>query len=101
METVSKICLIFLFSVLSSVPQAAKKDVAKGGKERNLDRKAQQSNSFVMNIFLGKHNTSQVFPYPVDDALTGDQRETLQLLVPPTQKFFEEVNDAAQNDLNG
>lgn len=49
-----------------------------------------------MNLFVGSSNTAQVFPYP--DALTTDQKETLQLLVDPTQKFFEEVNDAALND---
>jgi len=38
----------------------------------------------------------QVFPYP--DALTADQKETLTMLVDPTRKFFEEVNDAARND---
>lgn len=61
-----------------------------------MDKKVVQSNSFVMNLFVGSSNTSQVFPYP--DALTTDQKETLQLLVDPTQKFFEEVNDAALND---
>ena len=90
----------FLFRALSSVPQTAKKNVPKGGgKERSLDSKAVESNSFVMNTFLGKHNTSQVFPYP--DALSADQKETLQMLVDPTRKFFEEVNDAARNDREG
>lgn len=49
-----------------------------------------------MNLFLGSTNTEQVFPFP--DVLTAEQKETLQMLVDPTQKFFEEVNDAARND---
>ncbi len=40
-----------------------------------------------MNLFLGKLVTDQVFPYP--DALNEESRETLSLLVGPTQKFFE------------
>ena len=49
-----------------------------------------------MNMFLGKSCVDQVFPYP--DALTSDQRDTLNLIVDPTRKFFEEVNDPAVND---
>lgn len=82
--------------MLSSVPQPAAKNAAKETKERALDKKPVKSNSFVMNIFLGSTNTSQVLPYP--DALTADQKETLQLILDPTEKFFREVNDAALND---
>ena len=49
-----------------------------------------------MNLFLGASRLEQVFPYP--DAMNADQKETLQLLVDPTHKFFQEVNDAARND---
>ncbi len=87
----------FFFRLLSSNPQPAPKDVTKKPTtEKKLDKKPVQSSSFVMNLFLGSTNTSQVFPYP--DALTADQKETLQLLVDPTHKFFAEVNDAALND---
>jgi very long chain acyl-CoA dehydrogenase len=84
------------YRFLATATQAAPKNVNKPKKERSLDRKPVESNSFVMNLFLGKSNTEQVFPYP--DVLTTDQRETLQLLVEPTRKFFEEQNDAARND---
>ncbi|XP_042329175.1 very long-chain specific acyl-CoA dehydrogenase, mitochondrial [Sceloporus undulatus] len=47
-------------------------------------------------MFKGQINTEQVFPYP--SALTADQTQTLQELVGPVSRFFEEVNDPAKND---
>ena len=61
-----------------------------------MDRKPVDSKSFVTNIFMGRSCVEQVFPYP--DVLTSDQRETLSLIVDPTRKFFEEVNNPAVND---
>lgn len=52
--------------------------------------------SFVMNVFRGQLETRQLFPFP--NALNADQRETLQGLVDPVAKFFEEVNDPFKND---
>ncbi|XP_065575702.1 very long-chain specific acyl-CoA dehydrogenase, mitochondrial-like [Artemia franciscana] len=49
-----------------------------------------------MNMFLGKIRTDQAFPFP--QSLSQDQKETLEMLVDPTYKFFQEVNDAAVND---
>lgn len=49
--------------------------------------------------FRGSVVADQVFPYP-DDIMTAEQRETLEMLVSPTQKFFEEKNDPAKNDEN-
>lgn len=40
-----------------------------------------------MNIFRGQIEGRQVFPYP--NVLSEEQRETLQMLVDPVQKFFE------------
>lgn len=39
-----------------------------------------------MNIFRGQIEGKQTFPYP--NVLTEEQRETLQMLVDPTSKFF-------------
>lgn len=39
----------------------------------------------------------ELFPFP--NALNDEQRDTLQALVDPTAKFFEEKNDANKNDL--
>lgn len=39
----------------------------------------------------------EIFPYPY--ALNEDQRDTLQALVDPTAKFFEEKVDPLKNDL--
>lgn len=59
--------------------------------------KNSENSSFVTNIFRGQIEPKQVFPYP--SVLNEEQRETLQMLVDPTTKFFEEVNDPAKNDL--
>ncbi|XP_057656390.1 very long-chain specific acyl-CoA dehydrogenase, mitochondrial [Diorhabda carinulata] len=67
---------------------------------QNVEKTAPRNNensSFVMNIFRGQIEPKQIFPYP--NVLNEEQRETLQMLVDPTIKFFEEVNDAAKNDL--
>ncbi|ESP04846.1 hypothetical protein LOTGIDRAFT_177715 [Lottia gigantea] len=52
--------------------------------------------SFGLNLFKGKIATDQVFPFP--EVLTPDQKQTLQELVDPVSKFFEEQNDAMKND---
>ena len=59
-------------------------------------KKAVHSNSFVQNIFRGIVEPEQAFPYP--NTLDQDQRETLEMLVPITEKFFVEQNDPLQND---
>ena len=46
----------------------------------------QENLSFTMNIFRGNLETKQVFPFP--DILNNEQRETLQMLVDPVEKFF-------------
>ena len=38
----------------------------------------------------------QAFPYP--EVLTPDQFETMQMMVDPAEKFFQEVNDPLKND---
>lgn len=57
-----------------------------------------ESSSFAMNMFRGVIKTEQVFPYPATDVLTPDQRSTMEMLVPPVEKFFQEVNDPVKND---
>ncbi|XP_039587282.1 very long-chain specific acyl-CoA dehydrogenase, mitochondrial-like [Passer montanus] len=47
-------------------------------------------------MFLGRLNAEQVFPYP--SVLTEEQEQTLQELVGPLSRFFEEVNNPAKND---
>ncbi|XP_022119259.2 very long-chain specific acyl-CoA dehydrogenase, mitochondrial isoform X1 [Pieris rapae] len=59
-------------------------------------RGARQSDSFTMNLFRGHFETGQIFPFP--EPLTDEQRQTLVELVPPVEKFFEEVNNPAKND---
>ncbi|ENN74123.1 hypothetical protein HUJ04_012775 [Dendroctonus ponderosae] len=69
-------------------PAVAEKPKVKPTQEENL--------SFVMNLFKGQVEHRQVFPYP--SALNEEQRETLQMLVDPTEKFFNEVNNPAKNE---
>jgi len=81
-------------------PQAAT-DAAKARKakkEKALEKKAVESTSFVQNIFRGKIQTTQNFPYP--KVLNEEQAENLAMLVEPTEKFMSESNDAAWNDAN-
>ncbi|XP_077170574.1 very long-chain specific acyl-CoA dehydrogenase, mitochondrial [Paroedura picta] len=58
---------------------------------------AAESKSFAVGIFQGQINTEQVFPYP--SALSEEQAQTLQELVGPVSRFFEEVNDPDKNDV--
>lgn len=55
-----------------------------------------QSASFTLNLFRGHLEPAQVFPFP--EPLSDDQRQMLQELAPPFEKFFQEVNDPAKND---
>ncbi|KAJ1071711.1 hypothetical protein K5549_002003 [Capra hircus] len=58
---------------------------------------AQVSKSFAVGMFKGQLTTDQVFPYP--SVLNEDQTQFLKELVGPVTRFFEEVNDAAKNDM--
>ena len=64
--------------------------------EKSSRKPAVHSKSFVQNMFRGMIEHEQAFPYP--NVLTGEQRETLEMLVPPTEKFMTEVNDPLKND---
>ncbi len=59
---------------------------------------AVESTSFAMNLFRGQLKLNEIFPYPY--SLNEEQAETLQSLVDPTARFFEEQNDPSANDLN-
>lgn len=55
-----------------------------------------ESRSFAVGMFNGLIHTEQVFPFP--SVLSEDQSQLLSELVGPVSRFFQEVNDAAQND---
>ncbi|XP_049288134.1 very long-chain specific acyl-CoA dehydrogenase, mitochondrial-like [Anopheles funestus] len=58
---------------------------------------AQRPNrSFLMNLFGGKLQTIELFPYP--EPLDEEQKDYARALVDPVHKFFKEVNDATRND---
>jgi len=48
--------------------------------------------SFARGLFVGKLETSQVFPYP--EVLNAEARDTLGMLVDPVSKFFDEVSQS-------
>ena len=52
--------------------------------------------SFSKALFKGEISTDAVYPFP--DVLPAETKQTLQMLIDPVSKFFEEVNDAAHND---
>ncbi|XP_053662485.1 very long-chain specific acyl-CoA dehydrogenase, mitochondrial-like [Anopheles marshallii] len=52
--------------------------------------------SFLMNLFGGKLQTIELFPYP--EPLDEEQKDYARALVDPVHKFFKEVNDATRND---
>lgn len=65
-------------------------------KSEKPSKEVKEDFSFVMNIFRGQIETKQLFPFP--NVLNTEQRETLEMLVDPVNKFFEEVNNPAKND---
>lgn len=68
----------------------------KGRRDKSMNKKAVHSKSFVQNIFRGIIEPSQAYPYP--NVLSEEQRETLMMLVDPTEKFMTEMNDPLKND---
>lgn len=58
---------------------------AKPQKE-NKTKEYTHSESFVKNIYLGKIEPVQVFPYP--NPLTQEQLDTVAMLADPFEKFF-------------
>uniref|UniRef100_A0A0A9YWD2 Very long-chain specific acyl-CoA dehydrogenase, mitochondrial n=1 Tax=Lygus hesperus TaxID=30085 RepID=A0A0A9YWD2_LYGHE len=64
--------------------------------EKAKDKAPKESRSFMMNLFRGIVEPAQVFPYP--DVLTPEQTDTLNMLIDPVSKFFEEVNNPLKND---
>lgn len=60
------------------------------------NRKAPETDSFIMNIFRGQMNTKEVFPFP--QVLNEEQLQNIGMFVDPCTRFFEEVNDAGRND---
>lgn len=61
-----------------------------------MDKVAKDSKSFVMNMFRGSAVVDQVFPFP--EVMNEEQRETLESLVDPVEKWFYDNVDAAKND---
>ncbi|XP_017794358.1 PREDICTED: very long-chain specific acyl-CoA dehydrogenase, mitochondrial isoform X2 [Habropoda laboriosa] len=80
-------CLATQAAVKNTVEEKIKKSAA-----------PKETQSFVMNLFRGQLQTSQVFPFP--EVLNEDQIDTLKLMIDPMEKFFEEVNDPMKNDDN-
>lgn len=79
------------------------KTQAKPAIEETAPPKARSSpavanHSFVHNIFRGKVESSQLFPFPM--YLNQEQLEYVGAFVDPVTKYFSEVHDAARYDMN-
>jgi hypothetical protein len=61
-----------------------------------VNTNANLGQSFVKGLFTGEMHTEQVFPFP--QTLSEEMAETVNMIVPPTEKFFEEQVDPAKND---
>lgn len=85
-------------SNIVQIARYASSHAAKPSSSSGDKKKAVESTSFAMNLFRGQLKLEEVFPYPY--SLNDEQRETLQALVDPTAKFFEEKNDPLKNDQN-
>uniref|UniRef100_A0A915N771 Very long-chain specific acyl-CoA dehydrogenase, mitochondrial n=1 Tax=Meloidogyne javanica TaxID=6303 RepID=A0A915N771_MELJA len=75
----------------SAVPTAADIPIETNQENKEKLSVPKTSDSFCMNLFLGKAVLGQVFPYPLN--LDDERREMLQMVLAPTEKFLEEVND--------
>lgn len=80
----------------STAAQPAVASKIPAAKERKMIKEVKPNMSFVMNIFRGAAVTDQAIPFPYN--LTGEEKDTLEMLIDPTEKFFEECNDAMKND---
>lgn len=76
----------FCFRTFAS-PSLAAKQTKEKINEKEKPSGAKESQSFVVNLFRGTLQVSQVFPYP--EVLTDEHHDTLKMLVEPTTKFFE------------
>ncbi|PAV63025.1 hypothetical protein WR25_09069 isoform B [Diploscapter pachys] len=79
---------------LSSAAASAAKATQNNAQETS--KKPQETKSFAMNLFRGKAVLDQVFPYPLN--LDSDRKETLQMIIGPTEKFLQEVNNTDKSD---
>lgn len=91
-----QICAQRLLTTSSAHLKAAQAQAVE--KAEKPSKEVKEDLSFVMNIFRGQIETKQLFPYP--NVLNTEQRDTLEMLVDPVNKFFEEVNNPAKNDLD-
>ncbi|XP_014253099.1 very long-chain specific acyl-CoA dehydrogenase, mitochondrial [Cimex lectularius] len=80
----------------SNLKHARKMATAAKVEKKEEEKGPKESHSFMLNLFRGVIQPSQVFPYP--EVLTSEQKETLQMLIDPVNKFFKEVNNPLAND---
>ncbi|XP_019528393.3 very long-chain specific acyl-CoA dehydrogenase, mitochondrial [Aedes albopictus] len=74
---------------LATVPKAK-------AAEKSSSPEPKPNQSFMMNIFGGKLQTSQLFPYP--EPLNVEQKEYIQAFIDPVNRFFNETNNRIKND---
>jgi very long chain acyl-CoA dehydrogenase len=87
----------FFSSSFRCLSTQAKAKVANDEKPPKTREAAAPNYSFVNNIFRGKVESSQIFPYPM--YLNQEQLDTMGAFVDPISKYFTESHDAARLDL--
>ncbi|KAF8770359.1 Very long-chain specific acyl-CoA like protein [Argiope bruennichi] len=80
----------------AAAAQEAVKEPEQEKSERKSDKNARETSSFVMSMFKGQVKTEQIFPYP--DVLSAEEKSTLEMMIDPPKRFFEEINDPDKND---
>ncbi|TMW51404.1 hypothetical protein DOY81_003528 [Sarcophaga bullata] len=67
--------------------------------EQDVKEENKTNFSFMANIFRGNLVSKQVFPYP--DVLSNEEKELILSIAEPIERFYKEVNNAAEGDENG
>ena len=68
---------------------------AAGARELQTAAEAAETVSYTRGLFLGVNNAKRAFPYP---KLSEEEKETLQMLVEPVNKYFANNVDARKID---
>ncbi|KAI2659148.1 Complex I assembly factor ACAD9, mitochondrial [Labeo rohita] len=80
---------------LFAVRVAQKGDCLHRFQSRRFIRSSARSLAYAKDLFLGKVNKAEVFPYP---EITNEELEELNQLVQPVEKFFSEDVDSKKID---
>ncbi|XP_072026164.1 complex I assembly factor ACAD9, mitochondrial-like [Amphiura filiformis] len=72
-------------------------DRGHGRRIRQVSTSITHETAFVKNLFIGKFNNDEVFPYP---EITSEEFNDLNQMIEPIEKFFTEEVDSKAIDVN-